>query len=495
MTSTLSTASAWAPTDRAEDRRALSRRVAVDIVGFFDVIGVLVGGLVPAVIYATRGDVALNVPAVVQSCLITALFCYLCLRHFGLYDVSRIHDLPADPIKVFGALALGFTAALGLGLPFLSTSAHFWVWYATWALMTATWVIGVRLIARHILSRLTAAGHFDARVAVYGSGRIAERLQQYLADPRHAVRLVGVYDDRRATAERAWPERHGKTASSVAVAGSIEDLIRHGRLGQFDRIVIALPPSADRRTADIARRLEQLPVSLHVVTHIASDLVDQGPAHAVSHIGPIGLLDVKTKPLSDWGGYVKTVEDYVIASLALVALAPVMALIALAIRLESSGPVLFRQRRHGLNRRVIQVLKFRTMTVMEDDAKVTQATADDVRVTRVGRFLRSTSLDELPQLWNVLRGEMSLIGPRPHALVHDDHFGELLEGYANRHQVKPGMTGWAQVNGFRGPTDTPEKMRGRVDHDLWYIDHWSLWLDLRILALTVLVGFRHKNAL
>jgi putative colanic acid biosynthesis UDP-glucose lipid carrier transferase len=493
MTGSLSISGGWSPTAGGEERRAWSRRVAVDIVGFCDVIGVLIGGLVPAYIYISEGGMVLQVPAIMQACLLTSLFCYLCLRHFGLYDLSRIHDLPADPSKVLAALGIAFLAALGVGLPFVSNSPHFWVWYGTWAVISASWVISVRLVARHVLARLTAAGHFDARVAVYGTGRVAERLAQFLSDPAHAVRLVGVYDDRKAADDRAWGPR-GK-APDQKLTGSLDDLIAHGRAGAIDRIIIALPPSADRRTADIARRLEQLPVSLHVVTHIASDLVDHGPAHAVSHIGPIGLLDVKTKPLSDWGGYVKTVEDYVVASLALVLLAPVMAAVAVAIKLDTPGPVLFRQRRHGLNRRVIHVLKFRTMSVMEDGPAVIQASDGDDRVTRVGRFLRRTSLDELPQLWNVLRGEMSLIGPRPHALVHDDHYGELLEGYANRHKVKPGMTGWAQVNGFRGPTDTPDKMRGRVDHDLWYIDNWSLWLDLRILALTVLVGFRHKNAL
>jgi putative colanic acid biosynthesis UDP-glucose lipid carrier transferase len=244
----------------------------------------------------------------------------------------------------------------------------------------------------------------------------------------------------------------------------------------------------------VARRLEQLPVSLHIVTHLAGDLVDQTTAHSVSSIGNVGLLDIKTKPLADWGRHLKSIEDYVIAALALLVALPVMVVIAVAIKLDSPGPVLFRQRRHGLNRRVIEVLKFRSMIVTENGSEVRQASRSDSRVTRVGHFLRRTSLDELPQLINVLRGEMSLIGPRPHALVHDDQYGEMLERYANRHQVKPGMTGWAQVNGFRGPTETPDKMAQRVDYDLAYIDSWSVWLDLKILAMTVLVGFRHKNA-
>ena len=231
-----------------------------------------------------------------------------------------------------------------------------------------------------------------------------------------------------------------------------------------------------------------------MVTHISSDLVDQAAKHRVSSLGPVGLLDVKPQPLADWSGLVKSVEDRVLGLLLLALAAPLLALAALAIKLDSSGPVFFRQRRRGLNMDVIEVLKFRTMHVMEDGANLAQATRNDPRVTRVGRVLRRLSIDELPQLINVLRGEMSLIGPRPHALVHDDHYGDMLERYANRHQVKPGMTGWAQVNGFRGPTETADMMADRVACDLVYIDRWSLWLDLKILAMTVLVGFRHKNA-
>ncbi|HRK20091.1 MAG TPA: undecaprenyl-phosphate glucose phosphotransferase, partial [Hyphomicrobiaceae bacterium] len=332
-----------------------------------------------------------------------------------------------------------------------------------------------------------ASGSFDARVAIYGTGALADRIVSTLGDPELHCRFVGAYDDRADIA------RHAETAPGCL--GGLEDLIAAGRDGQFDRVIIALPQSADHRTADIARRLEQLPVSLHVVTHISGDLVEPTSRHRVSSLGPIGLIDIKTKPFADWGRHIKAAEDFVVGSIALLVALPVMALVAIAIKWDSPGPVIFRQRRHGLNKRPIEVLKFRSMTVMENGGDVQQATRNDARVTRVGAFLRKTSLDELPQLVNVLRGDMSLIGPRPHALVHDDLYGEMLERYANRHQVKPGMTGWAQINGFRGPTDTPDKMRSRVEHDLEYIDNWSLWFDLRILWLTILRGFRHENAL
>jgi Undecaprenyl-phosphate glucose phosphotransferase len=470
-----------------QEGRSWSRRVAIDLVAFTDVLGIITTAFLAPFLYSVfYADVAVDLLRLTQLAFLAGLFAYLCLRHFGLYDIGYLHALPLLPLRIMAAIGIAFLVVFGIGMPFLPNSRHFWTWYAIWATAGTTWVIASRLIARWLLARMTATGLFDSRIAVYGAGRVAERLAAHIADPSLATRLVGNYDDRSSR------DHHG---DAYPVNGTLDDLIALGRRGGVDQIIIALPPSADRRTHDVARRLSQLPVSLHVCTHLASDLVDDLPTNGVSRLGPIGLMDIKTKPLSDWGRHVKAVEDAVIAALMLVLLAPLMAFIALAVKWDSPGPALFKQRRHGLNRRVIEVLKFRSMRVAEDGAAVKQATRDDPRVTRLGRFLRSTSLDELPQLINVLKGEMSLIGPRPHALVHDDHYGEMLEGYANRHRVKPGMTGWAQVNGFRGPTETPDKMQARVDHDLWYIDNWSLWLDLRILAMTVIVGLRHKNAL
>jgi Undecaprenyl-phosphate glucose phosphotransferase len=373
-----------------------------------------------------------------------------------------------------------------LGLPFKAEAGHIWIWYAVWLSASFSLILWLRMIARGVLSNLTAAGRFDTRVAVFGAGIIARRVHDHLLDPKLGLRFVGVYDDRKDQ-DRLTPE-------GLVVDGRLEDLIEAGRAGKIDQIIIALPQVADRRVADIAKKLEQLPISLHVVTHIASDLVDVTPGHSVSSLGPVGLLDVKSTPLADWAPLLKKVEDYGLGLILLFIAAPILLLCSIAIKLDSRGPVLFRQRRRGLNQKVIEVLKFRTMNVMEDGAEVRQATADDKRVTRVGRFLRRSSLDELPQLINVLKGEMSLVGPRPHALVHDEHWDEMLERYANRHQVKPGITGYAQVMGWRGETETTEKMKSRVEHDLAYIANWSLGRDLRILIQTVRAVVRGNNA-
>jgi undecaprenyl-phosphate galactose phosphotransferase/putative colanic acid biosynthesis UDP-glucose lipid carrier transferase len=205
-------------------------------------------------------------------------------------------------------------------------------------------------------------------------------------------------------------------------------------------------------------------------------------------------IEIQRGPLSRLEQQSKRAVDIAVASLALLALSPLMLLTALAIKLDSSGPVLFRQRRNGFNTKQFLILKFRTMSVLEDGDIISQAKQSDPRVTRVGRILRRTSIDELPQLLNVLFGHMSLVGPRPHALAHDSYYGHLLSEYAFRHHVKPGITGWAQVRGFRGETSRVEQMRSRVDCDLWYINNWSLALDLRILMLTCFEVMRRRNA-
>jgi putative colanic acid biosynthesis UDP-glucose lipid carrier transferase len=216
----------------------------------------------------------------------------------------------------------------------------------------------------------------------------------------------------------------------------------------------------------------------------------------VKVVGHHIFLKVLKSPLSGWARVVKRLEDILIGGALLIFFMPLMLSIAIAIKCDSRGPVLFVQRRYGFNNERISVLKFRTMKHDESaDASVPQAVRNDPRVTRLGRLLRATSLDELPQLFNVLWGDMSLVGPRPHALAHNEMYGAIIDGYLGRHKVRPGITGWAQINGWRGPTETVEKMKARVEHDLYYIENWSLLLDFKILAQTLFKGFVHPNAL
>lgn len=281
--------------------------------------------------------------------------------------------------------------------------------------------------------------------------------------------------------------------SSEGSAGKaqIDRLIELGQKGQIDEIYVAVALT-NGQTLQTLERISLLPVNVWLAVDELSSSIR---VRDVMRINNLSLFGIRQKPVRDWGFVVKLAEDYILGLFALLLFAPVMALIALAIKLESRGPVLFRQRRHGYNHRVFQVYKFRTMTVMEDGDTVTQASARDMRVTRVGRFLRMTSLDELPQLFNVILGDMSLVGPRPHALVHNFHYQGLMGEYARRHNIKPGITGWAQINGYRGPTEDVGSMYMRVRYDLDYLENWSLWWDLEIILRTVGAVLSRRNAL
>jgi Undecaprenyl-phosphate glucose phosphotransferase len=274
-------------------------------------------------------------------------------------------------------------------------------------------------------------------------------------------------------------------------SASMERALIAGRNRAVDEIVLAFP-WRDTRKLELVRdylRISPLPVQLLPDRRIRS-LVENPSFRLRKSLS----IEIQRGPLSRAEQLSKRIVDIAGASIGLIVLAPLMFLSAVAIKIDSSGPVFFRQRRNGFNAKQFSIFKFRTMTVMEDGVTVIQAKRFDPRVTPVGRVLRRTSIDEVPQLFNVLRGEMSLVGPRPHALAHDDHYGDLLSEYAFRHHVKPGITGWAQVRGYRGETARVEQMKGRVDCDLWYINNWSLALDLKILVLTCLELTGRSNA-
>lgn len=339
------------------------------------------------------------------------------------------------------------------------------------------------------LSRSPIGASLRTKVAIYGASDAALKLEADIL-ARGDLHLVGVFEQRQSQR----PDRTVKMSTD----GTLDDLIELTSCGKIDLIVIALPASATGRIAEIARRLRQFPVAIQAPMEIAAHVIAESktePAAAeTTHLGGSTLVTCRRAPIRDWGAVLKTTCDRGIAAALLIALSPLLAVIAMAIKLDSKGSVFFRQRRHGLAGQSIVVWKFRTMRVMEDGAVVQQAAKGDPRVTRVGRILRKTSLDELPQLINVLEGSMSLVGPRPHAIAHNEHFGKLIDSYDCRNQVRPGITGWAQINGHRGETQTVERMARRVEHDIWYVSNWSFLLDLKILLLTPIYGLVHKNA-
>ena len=270
----------------------------------------------------------------------------------------------------------------------------------------------------------------------------------------------------------------------------VETLIAKVHAGEIDSVYIAMPLHNEQHITDLVDALADTTASVFILP----DLFVFELTHARwIDFGGLPLISVYETPFNSLYGWVKRVEDVLAASLILMFISPLLLLIAVAVKLTSPGPILFKQNRYGLNGAIVEVWKFRSMTVCENGDIINQAQKNDTRITPLGAFLRKNSLDELPQFFNVLQGSMSIVGPRPHAIAHNEEYRKLIKGYMLRHKVKPGITGWAQINGWRGETDTLEKMEKRVEYDLQYIQNWSLWLDIKIIFLTMFKGFSGTN--
>ncbi len=363
-------------------------------------------------------------------------------------------------------------------------------WLRLWLLTSFVYFAAVRLPLAGWVAARARAGCFRQRIAIVGSDtHAAEAVDLLRQTADNSFEIVGLYDDRND------PDR------TVAIPGyrkigSITDLAEHTRQDRIDHIIVTIPPKAESRLLQMLKTLWVLPVDIRIAGHTSKLRLAPG---SYSYLGQLPLLSVFNRPLESWAAFVKTAFDRVVAAMCIVVFAPVMIATAVAIRLESKGPVIFRQKRYGFNNELIEVYKFRSMYTDRCDANATRlVTRDDPRVTRVGRFIRKTSLDELPQLFNVLKGELSLVGPRPHATqakAENQLYEEVVEGYFARHKIKPGITGWAQINGWRGETDTADKIANRVKYDLEYIDRWSILFDIYILAMTpVSLVARNDNA-
>jgi Undecaprenyl-phosphate glucose phosphotransferase len=364
------------------------------------------------------------------------------------------------------------------------------VWVAGWFLLG----IGAFALERWLLARITfgmaKAGRLARRAVVVGGGDFGQELLRDLGRAKTSeIRMLGVFDDRS-------DDRAPQTVEGFPKLGNVDDLVEFARHTRIDLVIFALPITAEQRILQMLRKLWVLPIDIRLAAH-ANRL--RFRPRSYSYVGQVPVLDLFDKPIADWDVVIKLAFDKIVGALALLALSPVLLATAIAVKLDSPGPILFRQRRYGFNNELIEVYKFRSMYVDKTDAAAARlVTRDDPRVTRVGRFIRKASLDELPQLFNVVfKGNLSLVGPRPHA-VHakaaDRQYDEVVDGYFARHRVRPGITGWAQVNGWRGETDTHEKIQQRVEHDLYYIENWSILFDLYILAVTPMALIKTKNA-
>jgi len=413
----------------------------------------------------------------------------LALQLSGLYTMHALLNAIDNIASLASAWVVLFAAILTL-VVFSKSGADFSrIWLVAWFLVGLAALIAFRIFVCSLVRSWNANGQLDRRAVIVGGGAPAEALISALdRSPHTDITIAGLFDDRK-------DDRSPRVVAGHRKLGTVTELLDFAREQRVDLLIVTLPLSAESRLLQLLKKLWVLPVDIRLSAY--AQKLRYRP-RAYSYIGNVPFLDVSDKPLSDWGAFAKSVEDKVIAAVALVALLPVMLLVALAIKFDSRGPVLFKQRRYGFNNELIEVYKFRSMYTDRTDADAAKlVTKGDPRVTRVGRFIRKTSLDELPQLLNVLRGDLALVGPRPHAThakAKNRLYGEVVDGYFARHKVKPGITGWAQVNGWRGETDTEEKIERRVEHDLYYIENWSLVFDLYILLRTPFALLKTEQA-
>ena len=464
-------------------RTSFSRAVYGDLVQFSDFVMVTVASVAVAILYhryvlVLETDVQRFVAAgIVGATGLTAL-----LRRDGFYEFDTLLSSSRSMRAVVSRWALVVLGLIAFGYA-LKVSVHFSrFWLFAWTGVVTVSLVAARVIAAAVLRRLVKEGGvFSRRIAIVGANDIGARFAEHASNPEKAISIVGVYS--------AGPE--DASGMGLKSAGDLRALERAARAGDIDDIVIAMPKLSKEAMTSLVNRLSARPVSLaicpnaHWLDHTGGEVV---------RIGGAPLLTLYRRPLEGWGGVLKSIEDYVVGALALIILSPLIAAIAIAIKIEGKGPILFKQQRHGFNHKVFRIYKFRTMLVQQDGDTIPQARETDPRVTPLGAFLRRYSLDELPQIFNVMKGDMSLVGPRPHALAHNHQYALTIENYSGRHKVKPGMTGWAQVNGYRCETSEKEQMAERVRFDLEYIDNWSLWFDIKIMALTFAAVLFPKNA-
>jgi Undecaprenyl-phosphate glucose phosphotransferase len=463
--------------------RAVSEAIVSRFVTAFDGIAILGTGIVTMQWHSSTVDWRLEGLVVLLGSLLGLNF----LRLAGADRFNQFADLGTS----IGRALLGWL--LTLGALFLAAllveplTAVNGPWIALWFSGSVVLLVTSRVVLHNQMRIWNRAGRLGEVVAIVGAGPIAQRLLRSLNTAQGAPRIFGVYDDQAATLPRR--------CMGHAILGSVDQLVQDARVHGIDSIIVALPSTSDHLLVETLNKLSLVPVDVKLCP--GEFAVRLGTLQA-SHIGGHTFLNVIDRPLRDWRWIAKSVEDRLLGALILMLIAPIMLAIALLIKLDSPGPVLFRQKRYGFNNRLIEVLKFRTMYQEMSDNNAERLTQrNDPRITRVGAFLRRTSLDELPQFLNVLRGDMSIVGPRPHALSAKAGallYQEAVKYYDARHRMKPGITGWAQVNGWRGETDTLEQIRKRVEHDLFYIEHWSVTLDLQIIARTIFGGFTGRNA-
>ncbi|MEM7435732.1 MAG: undecaprenyl-phosphate glucose phosphotransferase [Myxococcota bacterium] len=416
-----------------------------------------------------------------------AILFLLLAQSMKLYESARAVRLKQIVVRAW-TVWFGGVVPIVLFLAFITKSSDVFsrvtitVWFVLAPFLISIWRTAITLMLREVRSR----GYNTRTAAIVGMTELGEQLARRIHDsPSLGLRVFGFFDDRGE--ERCYPieESLGRRI------GALRDAVDAARSGEIDLIYIAFPLRAEPRINELLRDLADTTASVY----LAADFFAFDLLHARwGTLGDIPTVSLRETPFYGVDGWLKRLEDVVLGTAILLLISLPMLVIAIIVKFTSPGPIFFRQRRYGLKGEVIDVIKFRSMTVTEDGSEIRQATKGDARITPVGAVLRRTNLDELPQFLNVIGGSMSIVGPRPHAVAHNELYRKKIQGYMLRHKVKPGITGWAQVNGWRGETDTLEKMEQRVEHDLDYIRNWSLLWDLQIIFMTVFSSRARRNA-
>lgn len=437
------------------------------------------------VIYEAKfGSLAISSPYLIAMCS-GVLLAWFLFSFFQLYGGIRANQLSVYFLRILQAVALLWLLLACLG--FITKTGEWYsrLWLTEWMALSFFLLVMSRFLLLLFLRWMRSQGFNEKRVVIIGAGDMGRKLAETIQQAHWTgFRIVAMIDD-----DAANKPARIHDIPVVMMPPSLSDYLKGESV---DEIWITLPLRAEDRVKAILYELRHTTIT----TRYLLDIFGLNPLnHSITDLAGFPVLNIQTTPMKGVNRIVKAIEDRLLAFMILLIISPLMLVIALGVKLSSRGPVFFKQKRLGWDGKVIKVYKFRTMVQHEEvHGQVTQATAHDKRVTPFGRLLRRTSLDELPQFINVLQGRMSIVGPRPHALAHNEQYKDTIHVYMQRHRMKPGITGWAQINGWRGETDTLDKMQKRVEYDLYYINHWSLWFDFKIIFMTFIRGFVSRNA-
>jgi putative colanic acid biosynthesis UDP-glucose lipid carrier transferase len=436
-------------------------------------------------VFVSLADVSWEICYQVAA-FVSSLCYHICAHKNGLYFTWRGQSILNEVKTVFITWLMVMGALLCVVFVFDLSKDYGGAVMVAWSLAVPAVISFYRVSARIVLREMRRAGINTRKVAIVGAKEPGATLaQSILQSPWMGMDIAGFYDNRISVGS------HPLENENLQVLGDIEYLKERARAGEFDDIYIALPMREEETIKDLVEYLANSSCCVHIVPDVFTFKMLNARSR---EIGGLPVVSIYDTPFDSFDAVVKRLEDVVLSSLILCLIAIPMLFIAAAVKFTSKGPAIFKQRRYGINGEEIMVWKFRSMSTCDNGDMIVQATKGDVRITKLGAFLRKTSLDELPQFINVLQGKMSIVGPRPHAVAHNELYRDQISGYMQRHLVKPGITGWAQVNGWRGETDTLQKMQKRIEFDLFYIRNWSVKMDLKIVVLTVLRSFVDGSA-